>query len=182
MTTAKTTGYGFIVFLLAAAMIGCPGPSSKAMIPELAAIKGISTAKTLNISAVEGGRKPEFGGMETLTDETFQKAILSTFRASGIFKEIGAGIDADYHLFAEITSMDTVTDQAATYTTFLVVNYRLFRSGHQRELWQKIIRSLHRVTVAQAVSGGARMTRALEGATRKNLARLVDEIARIPSL
>ncbi|NQS89788.1 hypothetical protein HQ584_08380, partial [Patescibacteria group bacterium] len=49
MTTAKTTEYGFIVFLLAAAMIGCPGPSSKAMIPELVRVKS-----SVDLCAKEG--------------------------------------------------------------------------------------------------------------------------------
>jgi hypothetical protein len=118
--------------------------------------------------------------METLTNETFEEAILLTLQKSNLFREVGVGARGDYDLFAEITSMDTVTDQSFTYTTYLVVNYRLLKSAKRGEVWQKLIRSSKRVTAGEAISGAARMTRSLEGATKSNLAKLVEALSSLP--
>jgi hypothetical protein len=161
---------------------GCAGPSSTAMVPSLDDIGTARHDKTVNIALVEGGRSPQFGGMETLTDETFKEALLASFNKAKLFKTVGSGIAGDVDFYAEITSQDTITNQSLTYTIHLVVNYRLAASAGGNELYQKLIRTKCAVTASEALSGATRMTKALECATRKSIRALLRDLAALDNL
>jgi len=157
----------------------CAGPSSKGMIPAMGDLSSSSNGQSLKIANVEGGRAPTFGGMETLRDETFRQAILDTLDKTALFSQVSHHIDGDYNFYAEITSQDTITDRALTYTAHLVVNYKILKDSNNEEVWQKIIRSRCAVTVSEAFSGATRMTKAIECATRENLHEMVREISTV---
>jgi len=179
-TESLFTALSLVIITVVA--VSCARPAVKNMIPPLYSLDLISTDKTVKVADVKGGRKPQFGGMETIDNETFKEALINTLEQARLFKEITTDKKADYELYVEIITQNMKTRASLAYTVLLYINYTLVKTDSNEEIWQRKIKSRYEATVEEAFSGATRMVRALEGSVKDNLSQLLQRLSKLPHL
>ena len=160
-----------IPFLVTAMLCGCGGLNVDRMLPANLESIPHSVDASITVAVVAGGRKPTFGGPETVTNELFAAALTQSLSRSGVFKGNGDKGTPRLQLYATISRQSQDSYNLA-YTGYLDVVYEI-RNPQQRPLWKFAIPASHRVTVGEALSGAIRTSKAREGSVRANLASFI---------
>lgn len=173
----KTKSMKFsLILILLFAFVGCAGPSAKKMLPSLNFDQISTSDKTLKVAKISGGQESQFGGMEKLNNETFETAILDSLIASRLYKDVSDERAGDYDLFADILFQESTVGPGLAYNTYLIISYKLIDTKSQKEILRKILSSS---STSTAFAGGTRMVEALEGATQKNISKLIFELSKL---
>lgn len=159
-----------VVMILSACSI-----SSEGLVPDKPATAVRSIERTVKVMPVEGGRASRFGVEAYITNEQYYAALRQTLIDSHVFAGVSDSGKADLDLHSEIITITTEGGMSPSYA--IVVQYWLVDPATGREVWRKGINTRHHVEWNEAFAGGTRIIMAVEGATKKNLARLVEELA-----
>ena len=146
---------------------GCSSVDPKRMVPKLDHHSQLN-AGSIRIREVSGGKKGDFGGMETVTNEQFQKALIMALEKSGLFSGVSTG-SGDLELYATIRAQDTKVSRGLQYTATMVASYKI-QDKAGKVLWSE---SFDSQSSSVAFSGATRMVQAREGSVRENLAALI---------
>lgn len=165
----------FFVVILANCTVKAPDPQY--MIPDIDYSTFASTGKTLKIVEVKGGIKTDPMGKPTIENEGFQKALISTLRKSGLFKEVLTDGKSDYELSTEIVAQKH--HPGFSITSSLFVKYSLIETKSNQEIWKENIYSQYEADFEEAALGQDRATKANEGAVRENLNKLLIKLSDI---
>ena len=131
--------------------------------------------KTVKVMPVQGGRASTFGREAYITNEQYHEALRQTLVDARLFSRVVESGNADLNLHSEII---TITTEAGTSPTYaIVVQYWLVDPRTGEEIWRKGINTRHHVKWNEAFAGGTRIIMAVEGATKKNLTRLVQALS-----
>ena len=176
---AKNLGYAKagLLGLLALILAGC-GIKTAGLIPDQQTKAPRQISKIVSVMPVEGGRASSFGREAYITNEQFFEALSRTLVDSEVFAGIVASDEADLNLHSEIITVTTEGGISPTYA--IVVQYWLVDPATGQEVWRKGINTRHHVEWNEAFAGATRIIRAVEGATKKNLLRLVEELSNAP--
>lgn len=163
-----------VIVVLGLAMAGC-GISTKGLIPDPPISPSRQIDKRVTIMPVLGGRGSTFGREAYITNEQYGDALRQTIEESGIFSAVTEADQADVKLHSEIITITTEGGISPHYA--IVVQYWVTDAATGRELWRKGINTRHTVNWDEAFAGATRIILAVEGATKKNLTRLVNALA-----
>ena len=170
--------YGQVLLfcLLVCGLTAC-SMTADGLVPDQAVSTSRHINKSIKVMPVEGGRASSFGREAYITNEQFHEALSRTLVDSKLFEQVVAGDDAaDYDLHSEIITITTESGVSPQYA--IVVQYWLVDAGTKDEIWRKGINTRHQVMWNEAFSGATRIIRAVEGATKKNLAQVLNALAR----
>jgi hypothetical protein len=131
--------------------------------------------RTVRIMPVQGGRASTFGREAYITNEQYHEALSRTLAEAHIFAGIKPDGGADLELHSEIITITTEGGLSPAYA--IVVQYWLVDPSTGKEVWRKGINARHQVQWNEAFAGGTRIIMAVNGATQKNLTRLVEALA-----
>lgn len=132
-------------------------------------------ARTVRIMPVEGGRASTFGREAYITNEQYHEALSRTLADAKVFAAIKKDGSADLELHSEIITITTEGGISPAYA--IVVQYWLVDPATGQEVWRKGINARHQVQWNEAFAGGTRIIMAVNGATQKNLTRLIEALA-----
>jgi hypothetical protein len=159
--------------ITAVLVAGCAISSEGLVPPPLKPSRQIH--KTVRIMPVQGGRASTFGREAYITNEQFHEALTRTLADAKVFDAIKPAGSADLELHSEIITVTTEGGLSPAYA--IVVQYWLVDPASGSEIWRKGINSRHQVQWNEAFAGGTRIIMAVNGATQKNLTRLVESLA-----
>ena len=167
-----------VLVLLVLVLAGC-GIKTEGLIPDQQTPASRQINKSVKVMPVEGGRASSFGREAYITNEQFFEALRRTMIDSRVFASVvESGDKADLNLYSEIITVTTEGGISPTYA--IVVQYWLVDPATGRQVWRKGINTRHHVEWNEAFAGATRIIRAVEGATKKNLLRLVEELSSTP--
>ncbi len=163
-----------LLLLVALVISGC-GIKTEGLVPDhpVAATRKID--RSVKVMATEGGHGSKFGREAYITNEQYHDALYRTLTDAQLFPRVVESGDADWELHSEIITITTEAGVSPTYA--IVVQYWLVDPHTGKEIWRKGINSRHHVEWNEAFAGGTRIIMAVEGATKKNLTRLVQELS-----
>lgn len=140
------------------------------MIPYVDYSAFTSTDKTIKVQEVYGGELTNPRGMSKIESKSFQDALVTTLKKSGIFKEVFIDRSGDYELKTQIVSQKMESWLAATNVT-LFVHYRLFETKRNKEVWSESLLSQYDTDNLN------KKPHPNEGAVRDNLTQLLKKLA-----
>lgn len=168
-THARALSLAIVVLALGACSIKTAG-----LIPDAPVAVARQIDKTVKIMPVQGGRASSFGREAYITNEQYHEALRRTLADARLFAGVVTGGKSDLDLYSEIITVTTEGGISPTYA--IVVQYWLVDPASGDEIWRKGINTRHHVEWNEAFAGGTRIIMAVEGATKKNLARLVEAL------
>lgn len=149
--------------------------SAKGLIPDPPVLPQRQIQKTVMVMPVEGGHASKFGREAYITNEQYHEALRQALIDSKVFTQVVASGPADLKLHSEIITITTEGGVSPFYA--IVVQYWVTNSATSEEVWQTGINTRHQVKWNEAFAGGTRIIMAVEGATKKNLTQLIEELA-----
>lgn len=149
--------------------------SAKGLIPDPPVQPQRQIQKTVMVMPIEGGHASKFGREAYITNEQFHMALRQALIDSKVFTRVVDSGPADLNLHSEIITITTEGGLSPFYA--IVVQYWLTDPETGAEIWQTGINSRHQVQWNEAFAGGTRIIMAVEGATKKNLTRLIEALA-----
>jgi hypothetical protein len=149
--------------------------SAKGLIPDPPVQPQRQIQKTVMVMPIEGGHASKFGREAYITNEQYHEALRQALIDAKVFSRVVDSGPADLNLHSEIITITTEGGVSPFYA--LVVQYWLTDPATGEELWQAGINSRHQVKWNEAFAGGTRVIMAVEGATKKNLTRLIEALA-----
>jgi hypothetical protein len=114
----------------------------------------------------------------TISDADFKAATENSLARAGLFRGIGKDASARYSLKAFMTRQSPT--YGMSFTVDLEVGWTLVENASQKVLWRKVIASRHTATVSDAFAGVNRARMGFEGAARKNIEAVLQELAQLP--
>lgn len=111
-----------------------------------------------------------------LTDEGYAQALRSSLERSRVFRRALTDSPGHYQLQATVIQLDEDVF-GIDMTASIAVKYVLARTSPKELVWEKTIASSHTSTMRDSVIQITRLERALEGAARKNIGDLIQELA-----
>ncbi len=175
MGTISSYKVVLLVCIVGLFLPGCSGIQVERMVPGIVADHSPRFKYSLKIVEPVGGQKSVFGVQDYVENPELHAALLDTLASTNFFRSVTDSGIADRELHSEIVA---VTASGGLDTTFSFgVRYRVIDPETDEEIWRKEINARHQVKLSETLSGSARAVYALEGAVRKNLAKLVQELA-----
>jgi len=164
--------------VLCFAAVLCLG-SGCALSPKLEAVKACNygalhqSKSDISVVVTSGHNSPL-----AVKDETFKTALEESLVESGLFAKIGIDKPARYRLESFIA---TVSQLALGFnmTVIMDVNYSIFDTAENKKIWERGIKSRHTAFVSDAFVGMTRLRLATEGATRKSIEELLQEVSKL---
>lgn len=173
------TGLGLQVVLLATMTIllaGCGGIEVKEMVPDSTNVSGKQFEQSLKIVEPIGGQKSVFGVQDYVENYEMHGALLGAFEDAKLFSSVTDSGSADLELHTEI--IEVAPSGGMNMTFAFVTQYWLVDSKSGEEIWRKGINARNEERLSETWSGAARAVKALEGAVRDNISRLIEELAK----
>lgn len=169
---ARARRYAGTLLLIALLLplAGC-GIKTDGLIPDPPVAVTTPIDKTVRVMPVLGGRGSTFGREAYITNEQYREALFRTLQDAALFRGVTQSGDAELQLHSEIITITTEGGTSPLYA--IVVQYWLVDPRAGDEIWRKGINTRHQVQWNEAFAGATRIIRAVEGATKKNLTRLV---------
>ncbi|MCB1870125.1 MAG: hypothetical protein KDI43_16810 [Gammaproteobacteria bacterium] len=164
----------FMLIFLTLVLFGC-SIKTEGLIPDQPIETARQFDKTVKVMEVEGGHASKFGREAYITNEQYRDALFQTLMDAKIFSGVAKSGNADWNLHSEIITITTEAGVSPTYA--IVVQYWLVDPQTGEEIWRKGINTRHHVNWNEAFAGGTRIIMAVEGATKKNLTQLVQELS-----
>ena len=156
-------------------LAGCGGIEVKDMVPESTNTSGMRFEQSLKIVEPIGGRKSVFGVQDYVENQEMHGALMAAFQKSNLFSSVTDSVSADLELHTEI--IEVAPSGGFNMTFAFVTQYWLVDPKTGEEIWRKGINARNEERLSDTWSGAARAVKALEGAVRDNISRLIDELA-----
>lgn len=159
-----------VVLVAAIAILGACGITSEGLSPKNLAKAKLRIDKTVKVMPVVVGPKHE----AFITGQQFHQALSRTIASANMFSHVVDSGAADLELFSEVVTV--AHSGGISPSVAVVVQYWMVDPRSGRDVWRKGINTRHRVQWNEAFAGGTRGIMAIEGATQKNLVRLIEEL------
>ena len=170
-------GYSIIAMAIAALFLaGCGGIEVKRMVPESTNTSGKHFDQSLKIVEPIGGQKSVFGVQDYVENQEMHGALMGAFEQASLFSSVTDSGTADLELHTEI--IEVAPSGGFNMTFAFVTQYWLVDTKTSEEIWRKGINARNEERVSETWSGAARAVKALEGAVRDNISRLIEELAK----
>ncbi len=158
------------------ALGGCAqDPDIAAMVPAHMRPSPTTSEKTVAVMLAQGGEDTNPFIAPSIGDAGFRKAVQLTLERSGLFRGAFLDQNADYLLYPEVLTQELIP--GLKMTAVLHTHYRLIEDWSDKKLWEGRILTVYDADLGQGLYGLARARAALEGAVRKNLEKLVQDLA-----
>lgn len=173
---------GLAAALLSAALLlgGCSAVAERAaMEPANPARAARAIGSTVQVQ-VSGGNA-DAGGNFGLRSDDFKAAVEVALQRSGLFERVASapGGGAAYTLAATLIEVRQPPG-GFTMTSEVEVGWSLVRLADNHVLMRRSLATSHTMGVSDAFSGAKRVRMTLEGAARKNIEALLQELAKLP--
>ena len=106
--------------------------------------------------------------------EATEHAILE----SALFEKLASADESDFLLDARVETIEE-EDYSLDMTATVRIEWELKRPGEEQPLWLSSIKTSHKVTPYDSRDMKERLLLALEGATRKNIKKAIQRLAKI---
>lgn len=137
-----------------------------------------ATGKSISVSPVIVSDIPEHDWSQMqwqpLTEADFTAAIVKTIDHSGLFSTTDTKGPADYYLSANVTGQELFGGANSIF--LLLVRYELKEATTENIVWIENIFSFHQLAATDVFYGADRVAQVLEGAVRKNLEQLIENL------
>jgi hypothetical protein len=161
---------------LAALLAGCATPSDPGAmaVRDVRATAPVSESISINVT---GGRATDPMMMSQISNADFREALKQSFLSAGL---TGAVPDKDgrYRLDAYIGALDQPFI-GGDFTVKMEVAYTLTDVAANKVVWQKSISSSYTARISDTALGVERLRLANEGAARRNIEAVVQELSKL---
>lgn len=171
------TGHRYPTILLGIAallLVGCGGIEVKDMVPESTDTGGKRFEQSLKIVEPIGGQKSVFGVQDYVENQEMHGALMGAFEKANLFASVTDSGTADLELHTEI--IEVAPSGGFNFTFAFVTQYWLVDPKTGEEIWRKGINSRNEEKLSETWSGSSRAVKALEGAVRDNISRLIEAL------
>ena len=165
-----------LVGITVLALAGCGGIDTKRMVPETTNPTGQRFEQSLKIVEPIGGQKSKFGVQDYVENPEMHSALMGAFREAGLFSSVTDSGAADLELHTEI--IEVAASGGFDMTFAFVTQYWLVDPKSGEEIWRKGINARNEEKLKDTWSGSGRAVKALEGAVRTNIQRLIEALAK----
>lgn len=140
-----------------------------------------STGKSLYVRPVTTQPNPKPGFLMNeplrLDIDTFHGVVSETLRRTSLFSDVKADNNADYTLTTEIVGQRLIGSVSSV--ALLLVRYELRDATGDRVIWSENLFSHFELSASEVFMGAERTRKVLEGASRDNMAQLVNKLGGI---
>jgi hypothetical protein len=177
-TQSKVSSSSLKIFsLLALAILtGCAAPAGiEQMSVNAPVLQSIDSPlkKSVRVTAVTGGRETNPMWSSQVSSESFQRALELSLQNVGLTNPLIAA--NKYHLTADILQVSQPM-LGLDMTVSANVRYSLIESATRKELFSKVIVGVYTAKFSDAFAGAERLKLANEGAAKRNIQLLVDDL------
>ena len=164
-----------LIVLLAWAAIGCASSAKPEAMISVPASAVHQSASDVVVTAI-GGKQTSAMLVSQISNEDFALALRDSFDKAGLFRKALASGFARYTLDAFIVQLNQPMF-GGSMTVSMEVSYTLSRTEPKEVLWKKGIFSTYTAAFSEAFVGATRLQMANEGAARKNIEQVIQEIS-----
>ncbi len=164
-----------LLAVVALILAGCGGIEVKDMVPESTDTGGKRFEQSLKIVEPIGGRKSVFGVQDYVENGEMHGALMGAFEKANLFASVTDSGTADLELHTEI--IEVAPSGGMNMTFAFVTQYWLVDPKTGDEIWRKGVNARNEEKLSETWSGAARAVKALEGAVRDNISRLIEALA-----
>jgi hypothetical protein len=133
------------------------------------------SASDVVVTAI-GGKETSAMLVSQISNEDFALALRDSFVKAGLFKKALASGPARYALDTFIVQLNQPMF-GASMTVSMEVSYTLSRTEPKEVIFKKAISSTYTAAFGEAFVGATRLQMANEGAARKNIEQIIQEIS-----
>lgn len=170
---------GLVALLILFSLLctGCPlSIKSEAMIPLVPMPVHKSTSDIA--IAVLGATDISAPKQIRISDEDFAQSLRESFEKYGLFRKAVTDTQATYQLQAVFVQMD-YDFSGLDLRASIEVNYTLASMAPKKVLWEKGIYSTDKKGYGESLIPATRLQLATEGAARKNIEQVIQEISKL---
>ena len=164
-----------LIVLLAWAAVGCASSAKPEAMISVPASAVHQSASDVVVTAI-GGKETSAMFISQISNEDFAFALRDSFEKAGLFKKALASGPARYALDAFIVQLNQPMF-GASMTVSMEVSYTLSRTEPKEVILKKGISSTYTAAFGEAFVGATRLQMANEGAARKNIEHVIQEIS-----
>ena len=164
-----------LIVLLAWAAVGCASSAKPEAMISVPASAVHQSASDVAVTAI-GGKETSAMFISQISNEDFALALRDSFEKAGLFKKALASGPARYALDAFIVQLNQPMF-GASMTVSMEVSYTLSRTEPKEVILKKGIFSTYTAAFGEAFVGATRLQMANEGAARKNIEQVIQEIS-----
>jgi hypothetical protein len=164
-----------LIVLLAWATVGCASSAKPEAMISVPAAPVHRSASDVVVTAI-GGKETSAMLVSQISNEDFALAIRDSFVKAGLFKKALASGPARYALDTFIVQLNQPMF-GASMTVSMEVSYTLSRTEPKEVILKKAISSTYTAAFGEAFVGATRLQMANEGAARKNIEQIIQEIS-----
>jgi hypothetical protein len=172
------------IFAAAALLVACAAPPT---VDGMKAAKNSQLNSTRPAAKFVGGVKVSVSGGKDeaqvslgLSNPDLQRAVEASLLQSGLVDRIEPGKSARYALNASVANFAHPLI-GANFTVRLELAWSMTESGGEKILLRKAIESINTAQFSESFSGANRLRLAIEGAVRKNIESMLQELAATPN-
>jgi hypothetical protein len=164
-----------LLLVLIWAAVGCASSAKPEAMISVPAAPVHRSASDVVVTAI-GGKETSAMLVSQISNADFALALRDSFDKAGLFKKALASGFAHYALDAFIVQVNQPMF-GASMTVSMEVSYTLSRTEPKEVLWKKGISSTYTASFGEALVGATRLRMANEGAARKNIEQIIQEIS-----
>jgi hypothetical protein len=164
-----------LLLVLIWAAVGCASSAKPEAMISVPAAPVHRSASDVVVTAI-GGKETSAMLVSQISNADFALALRDSFDKAGLFKKALASGSAHYALDAFIVQVNQPMF-GASMTVSMEVSYTLSRTEPKEVLWKKGISSTYTASFGEALVGATRLRMANEGAARKNIEQVIQEIS-----
>jgi len=164
-----------LIVLLAWAVVGCASSAKPEAMISVPAAPVHRSASDVVVTAI-GGKETSAMGPSQISNEDFALALRDSFDKAGLFKKALVSGPARYALDVFILQLNQPMF-GFSMTVSMEVSYTLSRTETKEVILKKGISSTYTAALGEAFVGTTRLRMASEGAARKNIEQVIQEIS-----
>ena len=164
-----------LLVLLIGTAVGCASSAKPQAMISVPVSPVHRSASDVVVAAI-GGKETSAMLVSQISNADFALALRDSFDKAGLFKQALASGPARYALDAFIVQLNQPMF-GGSMTVSMEVSYTLSRTEPKEVLWKKGISSTYTAAFSEAFVGATRLQMANEGAARKNIEQVIQEIS-----
>ncbi len=176
----KTFVHRISIGCLSCSILVLAGCASPARTENMAVHQSVSRTQNMELRGkvtvleVTGGTDTNPMWMSKVSSSAFHQALEDSLRAAGLMDAVGAR--GQYQLTADLLSLNQPTFGGFDMTVGSSVRYSLVERSTRKEIFSKVIQADYTAAFSESFLGSTRLQLANEGAIRKNITKLIDEL------
>jgi len=172
-----------LYLLILVSLIGLSGCASNASVAQMAYKQQIATnphnlnlVKAITVRNVSGGHETNPLWTPQISNENFKQALVNSLQQANLYSETSS---PRYVLTAELLMLDQPM-LGIDITTSCQVRYSLLDTKRDKTIYQDTILTSHTTTMGEALVAVERFKKAVEGAAKANIQKLLQALYALP--